>query len=663
MTRKNFKYNRIKRVIVILMAVVMSFSMFSGCDKKETTIEYDSTAGINYEKPIAKLVVKNQTSYKIVIPTQATESETYAATELQDFIYQSTGVKINIVKDEKVKLKERCISIGNTKLFNESEIELGDLNLDGFIIKTVGETVLIKGERDAGTLMGVYDFLEKFLDIKFLSVDNTYIPDLSEIKLYECDITEKPTFSTRFYHGALARSNQPAVVRLRLSVNNESGQWASRTKFGGLGQETACNFHSYEELCPYSLSSEHPEWFSHPTNGEHPQPSLANGMTDDGEIDETMEESVLKTVIESVKQRLLARPEARLVPLGQNDSNAYAETDADNRQRTLFGGQSGQSIVFTNAVAKAVDEWLAETDPDRKVEYFTFAYGPTLDAPDQTAPKATLAVPRDNVYVMYAPLQAMWNIPLMDSRNVRTADPIKGIEAWRKITDNFYMYDYTTNFNNYLSWYPILPVLKTNVELYADMGVEFYVSEGLMNGYQNELKIYVLSKLMWNKDRDVNKLISEYNKYTFGETAGKVMDDFVFYSDLHFEEIAGEGDERKLASIYDVGSSWLISVDTLSVDFVRRAESYVINAKEIIENDTEISQKLRSNRLDSLSEAEAMIDMMKYLNYDQLWKTTEAEKEKFLRSFYDRVKKMPITSFGVKTWGTVVQEFAKHGIY
>ena len=251
----------------------------------------------------------------------------------------------------------------------------------------------------------------------------------------------------------------------------------------------------------------------------------------------------------------------------------------------------------------------------------------------------------------------------MDSRNVRTADPIKGIEAWRKITDNFYMYDYTTNFNNYLSWYPILPVLKTNVELYADMGVEFYVSEGLMNGYQNELKIYVLSKLMWNKNRDVNKLISEYNKYTFGETAGKVMDDFVFYSDLHFEEIAGEGDERKLASIYDVGSSWLISVDTLSVDFVRRAESYVINAKEIIENDTEISQKLRSNRLDSLSEAEAMIDMMKYLNYDQLWKTTEAEKEKFLRSFYDRVKKMPITSFGVKTWGTVVQEFAKHGIY
>ena len=185
-----------------------------------------------------------------------------------------------------------------------------------------------------------------------------------------------------------------------------------------------------------------------------------------------------------------------------------------------------------------------------------------------------------------------------------------------------------------------------------------------MEGYFNELKVYVLSKLMWNKDRDVNKLISDFNRYSFGKEAAEKMDDFVFFNDTYFEQVASSGATYKLAGIYDVGSSWLISEETLNVDYVRRAESFVLQAKDIIESDTSISQKLRNTRLDNLSKAEAMIDMMKYLNYDSLWKTTNAEKDKFLRSFYARVKKIrDLTYFGGKTWGTVAEEFAKYGIY
>ncbi len=657
------KLHVLKRILVVAMAVVISASFFVGCKKEEVNMEsteYNAMAGVDLNSPIAKLVVNNQSSYKIVIPEEASECEEYSASELQDFVKQATGVNLQIVSDKKVKLGDRCISLGNTKLYQESGMDTSSLNVDGFKMKTEGESVIIKGERDAGTLFGVYDFLEKFLGIKFLTSDYTYVPSLDSVQLYEMDVEEIPSFETRFAHNNDARYKQAEVVRMRLSPNN-AGSKQAKAKFGGVGLDHAGQYHSYDYHCPTSVHrAEHPEWFSDPNGDGAVQPALANGLTDDGEVDETMEESVVKTFIESVKKLLLENPTARYVPLGQNDSDNWSMQEDDVRQRELFGGTSGHIVVFVNAIAKAVDEWLEEEGMDRDIQYWLFAYGNSFDAPDQTAPKANLAVPRDNVYVMLAPLQDAWNVPLNDPRNGRT---YKMIPNWQAITDNFYMYDYTGNFNNVFNWSPTLTVLKPNALYYKEIGVTHYTSEGGCFGYVNKVKLYVLSKLMWNVDRDVNELISEYNRYCFGEEAGKVLDEMIAFCDAHYYEIAFCGDAFKKAGLYDVGSTWQKSVDTLNVNFVRRVESYVSQAKSIIEADETLSQKQLSEHLLRLNDAELMVDMMKYLNYDQLWKTTEAEKQKFLQEFYNRVKKTPVEKFGSKWTTSVVEEFAKHGIY
>lgn len=658
------KLTLIKRILVTSMAVLMSAGFLVGCKKEKVQMEntqYDAYEGVDLDSPISKLVVNKQSSYKIVIPAKANECEEYCASELQNFINQVTGVTVQIVSDAKVKLGDRCISLGNTSLYKASGVETKNLNVDGFRMKTEGETVLIKGERDAGTLLGVYDFLEKFLGVKFLTPEYTYVPTLDSVQLYEMDVTEIPSFETRFCHTQEARYNHAEVVRMRLSPNNAVGSIVSKAKFGGLGLDHAGQYHSYDLHCSYSVyGGEHPEWFSDPNGDGRIQPALANGLTDNGEIDESLKESVLKTFIESVKRLILENPTARYIPLGQNDSDNWSMQENDVRQRKLFGGKAGHCVVFANAIAKAVDAWMEAEGIDREIQYWIFAYGNTFDAPDQKAEKAHLAVPRDNVYVMLAPLEDAWNVPLYDERNARTS---KMIPNWCAITDNFFMYDYTGNFNNTFNWSPVLTVLKDNALYYKEIGVTHYTSEGGCYGYVNKLKNYVLSKLMWNINRDVNELISEYNRYCFGEEAGKLLDELVFFCDAHYYEIAYGGENFKAAGLYDVGSPWQKSAETLNVNFVRRVESYVTQAKACIEADETITQKERAARLLNLNDVELMVDMMKYLNYDSLWKTTNAEKQAFLETFYSRIKKTPVTSFGAKWTTTIAEEFAQYGIY
>ena len=593
--------------------------------------------------------------YQIVLPEKASKSEVYAAKELQKYMQHVLQKPFPIItENESMELGGDYISIGKTQF--AYSLNTDNLNLDGFRIKTQGKTVLIKGQRDAGTLFGVYDFLERFLGVKFLTADFEYLPRLDTFEVGELDITEIPTFESRFYHAHMAKVSQEGTVRMRFAPNYAFGEASWKVKYGGSGCEHIGRYHSYNELVPYAVyGKKHPEWFSTPNEVGKVQPSLANGLTDDGEIDESMEESVLKTVIESVKKLVLQNPQGLYVCLGGNDCHNWCEYEKDMHQREIFGGLAGQSVVFTNAVAKAVDEWLEKEKIDRKLKYWMFAYGRTVEPPDPSAEKAYLAVTRDNVYIHLALLEDAWNIPLNDTRNPR---PCRVIPLWQKVTKNFFMYDYTGNFNNTFHW-RTLRVLKPNAQYYKELGVKHYTSEGGCYGYANKLKIYLLSKLMWNVDRDVNELISEFNRCCFGEKAGEVLDEMVDFIEKHYYRLAFEEGEYKRAGLYDVGSPWEKSAETLNVAFVSKVEEYVQKAKALVVGEKELL---------NLNDVEVMVDMMKYLNYDELWRATDEEKERFLRDFYERVKKteivkMPTASFGAKWTTNIQEEFAQYGIY
>ena len=157
------KWNPLRRILIVSMSLLMCASALFGCNTQTNNSTenpgYQAYAGVDMDSPISKFVVNNQSSYKIVIPTEASECEEYSASELQDFVKQATGVKIEIVSDKSVKLGDRCISLGNTSLYKESVF----VNLALFCLH--GKTLFLKtGNHVLEALVVTANIFPCFLD-------------------------------------------------------------------------------------------------------------------------------------------------------------------------------------------------------------------------------------------------------------------------------------------------------------------------------------------------------------------------------------------------------------------------------------------------------------------------------------------------------------------
>ena len=132
------------------------------------------------------------TDYKIVVPAESVNKETeeMAASELKFFMNDATGIMFEVIDDSEITYKEdgsydfnsKYISIGDTKIFNQTDIKNDAYNgekvftqqfigLDGFVIKTIGNTVVINAVGNNGKVYGAYGFLERNMDYRFYYKD------------------------------------------------------------------------------------------------------------------------------------------------------------------------------------------------------------------------------------------------------------------------------------------------------------------------------------------------------------------------------------------------------------------------------------------------------------------------------------------------------------
>ena len=111
-------------------------------------------------------IVENGTSqYHIVSSQISKECERFAASELQKYIYESTNTLVPYFSDKCEKRGKEIIIDVKTRDAKKhcTKEELECLGEEGFLIKSVGDDILITGNTPKGTLYGVYGFLEKFL--------------------------------------------------------------------------------------------------------------------------------------------------------------------------------------------------------------------------------------------------------------------------------------------------------------------------------------------------------------------------------------------------------------------------------------------------------------------------------------------------------------------
>lgn len=411
-----------------------------------------------------------------------------------------------------VKEMKKYLSLISESEFSNTgfpiKLTAGDGLSESFCVDIDNNSISINSESQRGLLYGVYSFLEK-LGVRFLAHDEEYLPRVNEININS--YSSMPDFAYRdlYWRGAL---DGAFSVKCRLNSTR-----AYTTKDMGDTVRFYNYSHTFDELIsPDEYFDSHPEYFSY-FNGKRQKKH--------GQICMTNPE-VLNICTNKVLKWMRDNPNHQIFSVAQNDWYGGCECDNCKRIDKKEGSQSATLILFVNAIADAIKEEF----PNNKIH--TFAYLHTRKAPKTI-------VPRDNVIIRLCPIECCKSHPLgecdyvIDGINVENncADAFKrtdysfitDLKEWSKITKHLHIWDYTTNYSNYLQPFPNLSVQKHNLKLYKKYGVEGMLmqgnySPGKTSAFAN-LRIYLLSKLLWDTEEDECSLIEEFVEHYYGMPA------------------------------------------------------------------------------------------------------------------------------------------------
>ena len=205
--------------------------------------------------------------WDIVISTDATEAEAYAAEEFQKYYHQASGVKLPIGRGI---VGPNChIYIGVGKSMQASNVgfsakEFGD---EDFRIVVEKDNIAVAGGRPRGTLYGVYTFLEDYLGVRFLTADHTHVPLVGESLLIgSVDRFYHPPFNFRWSFYQVNSDHLDFAVRLRINTlpgrHKRTWEFPGIPKFGGKSG-IALGIHSFHAQIPAAkYADDHPEYYA-----------------------------------------------------------------------------------------------------------------------------------------------------------------------------------------------------------------------------------------------------------------------------------------------------------------------------------------------------------------------------------------------------------------
>ncbi len=546
MKTKNLFSSMSKCITFLLIGVMSIFAV--GCKNggddssssgDNTVVEKPSNEpyvdyNIDYSTVVGNLVKDDKSAYSIVYGENAGLAVQQAAKELQDYIMKATGVYIKTTTDVGMKYSttSKVISLGQNKLLSESDLTL-DYSLlknDGYFIKTENESIFLTGKTDRGTLYSAYEFLEEFVGVKFLAYDYTYVPEKDVLELYKTDITDNPAFNERTFLANKTMTDGQFASRMRMvnefvTIDERYG--------GGIGwfkdlkyiSNHVHNTLSYVE--PNLYYADHNDWFF-VENGEVLDLHYSNlGITEDGHVDETLEISPVKVAIEKLKLFIQnSTPDIKYFMIGQMDEHASCKCAKCEEDIAKYE-RSGMNIRFVNAMDEAIEKWMKEEDIDREIYLCTFAYQYSQAAPvdESGKPLDPTVIPRDNVIVRIAPIQADNYYSMTDERqNDRTRNMFL---QWSNVAKKTMIWSYHTIFSHYLGYYPTMHNWSENLKLYQQMGTQYVFMQSdhnEANDFKAIMETYVASKMLWNPNLNANEVRNEFIQYYYAGVSDLVID-------------------------------------------------------------------------------------------------------------------------------------------
>lgn len=439
------------------------------------------------------LVQGGATEYVLYFEAGAPSSVAQGAAELQHYLRRATGASAAIVHTPRSPM----ICLGDNAAAGAAGLSAKGIPVEGFRIVTKGANLFILGPdtRDdghtpgggfsAGTRNGVYAFLERFVGVRWLTPGEhgDFVPKTRDVMIPQTDVVDAPFFLNRRL--PYIQENRPDVKR-----------WRDRQR---LGASVYLNHgHNWKAVKPEAFDR-HPGWFAE--RGGVRVPPVGRYklcITNPGLVD-----AFAAAALAFFRQN----PQATCFSLSPSDSGGWCE--CANCRRLYEKDPNGDLSVtpavltFYNEVAKRV----AKVFPHKHLAgyvYSNYVFPPRK--PGGLHPNVWLvwAPSFDYGFTLFRPrLQAQWSALLAE---------------WTAVTHNLSYYDLPTKIITETGALnpPGLKILHFLYPRLKEAGIKGVYVYGVEAWGRGGPLNYLLAKLAWDPDADVDALFDEYCAKAYG---------------------------------------------------------------------------------------------------------------------------------------------------
>lgn len=511
------KKGRITKIALLACLVVTALAAFSGCGKQnvreakfllKNRSEWSEAAlreQMAAEKGGVTLLENGEVKVTVVYSEGASESLIAAADFMAatiDRMSGSSGVRTAVKKGG-----ESGFSIYVGRAANSALIDLSDVKDDGYKLEIKPEGIYIVGKTDDATRNGIYDFLETHLECMYVSPENTYVPLCPTVKLALEEKTVNPTITWRkvyqyesVQNGWYERLKMNGTIvkegENSIELYNEWGTWCHS---------------SFEFVPPEKYFDEHPEYYAKFLGKRRYQFNVL-GRTFPTHLCYTNEEVYQIAEAELVK-RIEANPEVKFWDFSIMDTYfATCRCKECKKFNKEAGSEMGTLLAFLNRLADAIrDDY-----PD--VYLSTLAYQRV-----KNPPKNMKCAP--NLCINVCAFPGTQSYPYSTEGGIKASREFaERVVEWGKICDNILVWDYVVNFTHLKLPFPNFEFQKENLEFYLENNIRFVFHQGSREPMDEnaEMRTYLLSRQLWDKDVDLLALAKKYVAVVYGDAAGLV---------------------------------------------------------------------------------------------------------------------------------------------
>jgi len=477
-----------------------------------------------------------KTLYRVVLPEKPEKIITEAGKDLRMTLCKITGAgfKYGSWKDRKEHSHRLFVGIkapGDTEPMARRERR----------VRTVGNDIYFYGATGDDCAFAVYDFLESIGCRWYTVRGRSFIPAIPELKLENPDITVVPTFFapklTGGSHVLPKTLLEKYARRNRIYATNSTGGdnriGPDYSHVPGKLIPPGNEFKKQINLwMPYKYSvndryfATNPEYFSLNAKGKRvPDKQLCYSNPGARKL-------LTAKFLEIIAKEYKGGPASMRCDL--NDNNGFENIticyckgcmELVKKYDSPAGPYWDYTVEFCNM--------LAEKYP--QIYIISSAYLST-----EKPPKID-KLP-DNLYINLAPLNKSYTKPYDHKDN---ANIINRLKAWKRLCKNMTAQLYPSIYVRATTTLPLLANLRQlaqNLRICKQFGLVNVTGEqghpwAVFGGF-NELRQYMLSRMLNNADLDENKIIEEYMRFIYGSAADNMIS---YWQELERLEAAEDG--------------------------------------------------------------------------------------------------------------------------